>query len=83
MLDIEDENFGSYKDKAKELATGMHKLGMKWKAAGVRAHTVNPELLNHYKKNGCEIMVYGIESGSRKMLNIMEKKVKLEQNDTF
>lgn len=80
ILDIGDENFGSYKDRAKELVSEFNKLGFKWKAAGVRAHTVSPELLKHYKDNGCEVIIYGIESGSKKMLEVMEKKVKYEQN---
>tara|TARA_Y100000816_G_C26088958_1_gene575128 strand:+ start:178 stop:1992 length:1815 start_codon:yes stop_codon:yes gene_type:complete len=80
ILDIGDENFGSYKETAKELVVEFNKLGLKWKAAGVRAHTVSPEILKHYKNNGCEVIIYGIESGSRKMLEVMEKKVKYEQN---
>ena len=80
QLDIGDENFGSYKEQTIKLVEEMNKLGIKWKAAGVRAHTVSSELLKFYKQNGCEIIIYGIESGSKKMLEVMEKKVKLEQN---
>jgi anaerobic magnesium-protoporphyrin IX monomethyl ester cyclase len=80
QLDIGDENFGSYKEQSRKLVEEMNKLGIKWKAAGVRAHTVSLELLKFYKQNGCEVIIYGIESGSKKMLEVMEKKVKLEQN---
>ena len=80
QLDIGDENFGSYKEQSRKLVEEMNKLGIKWKAAGVRAHTVSLELLKFYKENGCEVIIYGIESGSKKMLEVMEKKVKLEQN---
>ncbi len=80
QLDIGDENFGSYKDQSKKLVEEINKLGIKWKAAGVRAHTVSLDLLKFYKANGCEVIIYGIESGSKKMLEVMEKKVKLEQN---
>ena len=80
QLDIGDENFGSYKEQSRKLVEEINKLGIKWKAAGVRAHTVSLELLKFYKQNGCEVIIYGIESGSKKMLEVMEKKVKLEQN---
>ena len=51
----------------------MGKHGFKWSAAGVRAHTVDYEMLKFWKDNGCESILYGIESGSHKMLKVMEK----------
>ena len=49
-------------------------------AAGVRAHTVDYEMLKFWKDNGCENVLYGIESGSATMLKVMEKKITREQN---
>ena len=77
---VGDENFGSYKDSTKELVALMGKHGFKWSAAGVRAHTVDLEMLKFWKKNGCESILYGIESGSERMLKVMEKKIKRISN---
>ena len=79
-LDISDENFGSNKTLTKEFVESLGKTGLKWRAGGVRAYTVNLETLKFWKKNGCMMVIYGIESGSPTMLKIMEKKVTLEQN---
>ena len=77
---VGDENFGSYKDSTKDLVELMGKHGFKWSAAGVRAHTVDYEMLKFWKDNGCESILYGIESGSHKMLQVMEKKITREAN---
>ncbi len=77
---VGDENFGSYKDSTKDLVALMGKHGFKWSAAGVRAHTVDYEMLKFWKDNGCESILYGIESGSHKMLQVMEKKITREAN---
>ena len=77
---IGDENFGSYKKDTMELVQALGDMGIIWKAGGVRAHTVDLEMLKFWKKNGCLGVYYGIESGSPTMLRVMEKKIKLEEN---
>lgn len=47
---------------------------------GMRVDTVNPEILAAYKQAGCWMIEYGFESGSQKMLNIMDKRVTVKQN---
>lgn len=79
-LDIADENFGSDRAVAWELAERLGKLGMVWRCAGVRANTVDQEALWHWKRNGCMSVIFGFESGSDRILKIMEKKVTVEQN---
>ena len=79
-IDLADENFGSDRAQAMELARCMGELGLRWRAGGVRSSTVNPETLKHWKENGCVNVTYGTESGSRAMLKIMEKKITVEQN---
>lgn len=79
-LGFGDENFGSYKAETKKLVKELGRMGFIWKAGGVRAHTVDLEMLKFWKENGCVIVVYGIESGSPTMLKVMEKKISLEQN---
>ena len=79
-LSIADENFGSNKTLTKQLVKYLGSTGIKWRAGGVRAYTVDLETLKFWKQNGCEMVIYGMESGSPTMLKVMEKKVTLEQN---
>ena len=79
-VDIADENFGSDRAQANELASLMGRLGIVWRAGGVRSSTVSPEQLRHWKENGCIAVVYGTESGSQTMLDVMEKKTSIKQN---
>lgn len=79
-IDVSDENFGSDRKLAWELATRLGELDVAWRCAGVRAHTVTKEALQHWKDNGCTSVHYGTESGSQKMLNIMEKHATVEEN---
>ena len=80
FLTIGDENFGSYKKETTELVKEIGALGFKWSAGGTRVHTVDLEMLKHWKANGCTSISFGIESGSPTMLKVMEKKASLEQN---
>ncbi|MDB9978950.1 B12-binding domain-containing radical SAM protein [Candidatus Pelagibacter sp.] len=80
FISIGDENFGSYKKETMELVEKLGSLGIGWGAAGVRAHTVDLEMLKFWKKNGCQQILFGIESGSPTMLKVMEKKITVEQN---
>lgn len=79
-ISVGDENFGSYKDETAELAKIFGSLGFTWSVGGVRAHTVDLEMLKLWQANGCENVLYGIESGSPTMLKVMEKKITLDQN---
>lgn len=79
-IQIGDENFGSDKDKTIEVVEALSELGLIWKAAGVRARTVNLELLQFWKSKNAKTIVYGIESGSQTMLDVMQKNVTVEMN---
>lgn len=80
FIQVGDENFGADRKVAWEVAKIFGELGLKWAAQGVRTRTVSKESLQHWKDNGCEIVNYGIESGSPKMLKVMEKNLALEEN---
>jgi len=80
FIDVGDENFGSDRPVSKEVASALGALGLKWRAGGVRTSTINRDLLKHWKDNGCISVIYGMESGSQTMLNVMEKNTTVEQN---
>lgn len=80
FIDIADENFGADRKIAYELAAELGKLNVLWRCAGVRVRTINKDMLQHWKNNGCTSVIFGVESGSERMLKIMEKNATVEEN---
>ena len=80
FINVNDENFGADRELAWELASRLGELGVTWRCHGVRARTVTRESLLHWKANGCVSVEYGTESGSQRILNIMEKNTTVEEN---
>lgn len=74
-----DENFGSDREAGVEFARIMKKHDILWTAGGVRCDSVTRELIQIYAENNCVGMKFGVESGSQKILDIMEKKFLREQ----
>ena len=52
---------------------------MLWIATGIRCDSVKEEDIIFYKEHGCSALKFGIESGSQKILDIMEKKFTTDQ----
>lgn len=80
FLSLCDESFGSNRKLTWELVARLGEMGMIWRAGGVRTRTVDRETLIHWKANGCRMVIYGIESGSQTMLDVMEKKTTVQMN---
>ena len=78
FVSVDDENFGSSRKDCYKAAEILNKHNMLWFALGVRVSSVTREDLIFYKNNGCIAIKFGIESGSQKMLDVMEKKFTLE-----
>ena len=79
-LVIGDENFGSNRELTREIAKGFGELNLIWTVAGVRARTISEEDLFFWKQHGCVEVIFGIESGSQKMLDIMQKATNVQTN---
>lgn len=75
LLFLNDENSLSNKKRSYEMAKVFKKHDMYWTAQGVRANTCSYEDLKYYKEHNLLAVRYGIESGSQKILDIMEKKI--------
>jgi radical SAM superfamily enzyme YgiQ (UPF0313 family) len=73
FVQIVDENFGSDKKHAYEVAQAMHRQGMLWICGGVRCVSVREEDAEFYKVHGWCALKFGIESGSQTILDLMEK----------
>lgn len=56
------------------------KMDIIFRILGMRVDTVDKDILRAYKEIGCWMIEYGFESGSQKMLNIIDKRVTVEQN---
>lgn len=56
------------------------KISVPWTCL-TRVNTVNLEILKKMKRAGCWQVIYGIESGDQKMLDIIKKGVTVEQNE--
>lgn len=74
FIHVIDENFGSDADRAAQFAELMKKHDLLWAATGVRCTSVTRERIKHFAENNCVALKFGVESGSQKMLDIMEKK---------
>jgi anaerobic magnesium-protoporphyrin IX monomethyl ester cyclase len=75
-----DENFGSDRKATEEIVRLIKPLDILWCVAGVRACTVDLELLKRMRDAGCTGVLYGFESGSADILEVMEKKLELADN---
>jgi len=73
-IHLVDENFGSDRKQGYELARIMKKHDFIWYADGVRCTSVTYEDIKFYKEHNMFGIGFGIESGSQKILDIMEKK---------
>lgn len=77
FIKILDESFGSNKNQAYQIAEVLHKHDMLWFGLA-RCKSMNDDDIAFYKSRGCSAMQFGIESGSQKMLDVMEKKFNVE-----
>lgn len=80
-LDIEDENICITKDRFLEicgiLRQKFHKHNITW-GCSMRADTVEPQTGRILYDSGCRSVAFGIESGSKKMLNVYNKRLNLD-----
>jgi len=75
-----DECFGGDIKWLKEFCEQVKPLNVRWSAAGMRVQHMTPEIIAMMKDAGCGAIVYGMETGSDKILQIMEKRACLQDN---
>ena len=78
IVHVTDENFGSNVKQAIQFSEVMKKLNLYWSAGGVRCRTFSKDHFKILKNNNCFYLKFGIESGSQKILDIMEKIFKTD-----
>lgn len=77
-----DECFSSNKARNWEFINEYkrRRLDFIFRILGMRVDTVDHDILKAYKDIGCWMIEYGFESGSQKMLNVINKWVTVELN---
>jgi anaerobic magnesium-protoporphyrin IX monomethyl ester cyclase len=80
FINFADENFGTDRKWLAQFIEEIKKRDIIWRVGGMRVNTITPEAIKNMKDAGCIYIQYGMESGSQKMLDIMEKVTKVEQN---
>lgn len=80
FISFGDENFGSDRRKLDEFIERISELDVIYQVSGVRCRSVDPEVLGRLKDSGCAAMYYGMETGSPRMLEVMEKGANIQHN---
>jgi radical SAM superfamily enzyme YgiQ (UPF0313 family) len=79
-IHFEDDNLTLKREHIEKICNLIleRKLKISWATPnGVRADTLTKDLVRLMKKSGCYFLVFGIESGSQKILNNIHKKTDL------
>lgn len=80
FINVGDENFGTDRRWLAEFCGQIKELDVLWRVTGMRVNCITPEQLKMMREAGCTTVLFGMETGSERMLRIMEKKVRLEDN---
>jgi radical SAM superfamily enzyme YgiQ (UPF0313 family) len=75
-----DECFGASHKWLREFCGLIKPLNILWRVGGMRVSNVSPDIIKMMKEAGCRSIIYGVESGSERMLQVMEKRVSLIDN---
>lgn len=70
-----DEEFITNRRRLEEVCSALEPLGITWSTSG-RADWATEDKLARMKKSGCQYVLFGVETGSQTMLDMMDKKAK-------
>ena len=81
---IRDDNFFTNLERAREICQGLIDAGLKikWYTSGTRADAINrmtDEQIRTFKKSGGEVFKIGAESGSDRILKLIDKKCTVKE----
>ncbi len=78
-FNIVDDTFTLKKSRLFDILKGFKELGIVWRCL-TRVNHINLNILEKMKEAGCVEIVFGIESGSQKVLDALNKGVTVEEN---
>lgn len=77
---IADDTFTLDQARAAKICLGLQKLGVKsWHCEGTRVSAVSFKLLKLMAQTGCKKIVFGVESGSPRVLRLIGKRISVTQ----
>jgi radical SAM superfamily enzyme YgiQ (UPF0313 family) len=78
-LVIADDTFTLDPQRATEISRIIGRSGITSWNCDTRVSSVTPELLRSMRANGCTKVAFGVESGSQRILDLIGKKIQVEQ----
>ena len=72
-----DDNSAQNKRRLMEICSGIKRFDLKWTCLS-RVDTLNRQVLESMKDSGCVTVGFGVESGSQKVLDALNKNAKVE-----
>ena len=81
-IQIIDDIFTADMERAYNICEEILRRGLRfpwYPRGGIRVDRVNQELLHMMKRAGCYRIPFGVESGSQRILDLVKKKITLEQ----
>jgi len=80
FITIEDDNFSLYKPRVEDICNKIidNSLDIKWAISG-RVNSLDDRLLRLMKKAGCETIYVGLESGTPRILELIQKNISKEE----
>ncbi|HEX8792505.1 MAG TPA: radical SAM protein [Polyangiaceae bacterium] len=80
MIQIKDDTFTTNRKRVIELCRGIRERGIKfvW-SCDTRVDVLSDELLREMRLAGCERLSLGVESGSQKILDAIDKKITVDE----
>jgi len=75
-INFYDDNFFANPSRIRELFSYFKENNIKWKAE-LRVDRLNESLAEEAHNSGCSQMYFGVESGSQKVLNILNKNISI------
>ena len=73
VFSMEDDVFSLDEERTVELCRRLFSLKIKWVVDGTRADKISMRVLKEMKRSGCFGIGIGVESGSDRVLNILQK----------
>lgn len=80
FISFGDEDFGAAKKWLDEFIEKIGLLNILYNVSGICCDNVDLALLKRLKESGCVAVQYGFESGSNRILKVMEKRANAELN---
>ena len=80
MIQIKDDTFTTNRKRVIEICRGIRSRGMKllW-SCDTRVDVLGDELLREMRLAGCERLSLGVESGSQRILDAIDKKITVDE----